>query len=421
MTTESARAFADAVLGHALQRSNLGEPDRHLATLLVYGTLARRLTLDHTLSAYLARPLASLDLRVREVLRLGLFQIAFLDRVPAYAAVNTSVALAKRELHSAAGLVNAVLRRAAREGLAKLPDDDDIGRYAIELSHPRWLVKQWMAELGHDQAVQLMRANNERMPTILRALIPRSQALKKLAAAGIAAEESRFAPDGIRSALPITRPGVVIPQGEASQLVALLVGAQPGARVLDACASPGGKTAYLAQQVGAAGRVTAVDPSSRGDARIRRLLDRVGVDNVDINNCRIEDYPRDPRGFDAVLVDAPCSGLGTAREHPEIRWRRQPEDIVDIAARQRSVLAAASAHVSPGGILVYATCTLLDQENDRIVDEFLTANRMFSQDRYTPPALGAGAELCESGRLRTFPHRHDMAGFFAVRLRRSRD
>lgn len=418
MMTESSGAFADAELGRALQSCDLGESDRRLATLLVYGTLARRLTLDHTLAAYLARPLASLDLRVREVLRLGLFQIAFLDRVPAYAAVNTSVALVKSGARNAAGLVNAVLRRATREGLAELPDSDETHRYSVELSHPRWLVERWIAELGKNDALELMRANNERMPNVLRALVPRSQALKELADAGIVAEQTRFAPDGIRSSLPVTLPGVVIPQGEASQLAALLVGAEPGARVLDACASPGGKTAYLARQVGPAGRVTAVDPASRATARIQRLLDSAAITNVDIVNRRIEDFPPEPGGFDAVLVDAPCSGLGTTREHPEIRWRRTPEDIVELATRQRAVLAAASTHVAPGGVLVYATCTLLEQENDQIVDEFLAANPMFGDERSLPATLGAGAELCEHGRLRTFPHRHDMAGFFAARMRR---
>jgi len=421
MLTESSGAFADAALGRALQDCELGESDRHLATILVYGSLARRLTLDHTLSAYLARPLERLDLRVREVLRLGLFQIAFLDRVPAYAAVNTSVALVKQGSRDAAGLVNAVLRRATREGLAAAPDGDETERYAIELSHPRWLVQRWIAELGKDQALQLMSANNEAMPNVLRALLPRDQALEKLAEAGIAAEETRFAPDGIRAALPITIPGVVIPQGEASQLVTLLVGAAAGSRILDACASPGGKSAYLAQQVGPTGRVTAVDPSSRALARIKRLLDSAGITNVDINNCRIEDFPSESAGFDAVLVDAPCSGLGTAREHPEIRWRRSPQDIDDISVRQRSVLAAGAAHVAPGGVLVYATCTLLEQENDQVVNDFLADNPMFAEDHSLPPALGAGAELCQRGRLRTFPHRHDMAGFFAAKMRRSAD
>jgi len=280
------------------------------------------------------------------------------------------------------------------------------------------LVERWISELGNNDALELMSANNEPMPTILRALVPRSEALARLEEAGIEAAKTRFAPAGIRSSLPLTIPGVVVPQGEASQLVALLVGAQPGNRVLDACASPGGKTAYLAQLVGPRGRVTAVDPSSRALSRIRRLLDVTEVSNVDIHNCRIEEFEDGGDGFDAVLVDAPCSGLGTMREHPEIRWRRSLQDISDLAQRQLSVLSAAAYHVAPGGILVYSTCTLVDEENDGVVERFLQANKSFAYDEYVPATLERGIELCRDGRLRTFPHRHDMAGFFAARLKR---
>jgi 16S rRNA (cytosine967-C5)-methyltransferase len=405
---------SDAELGRQLTRADLGESDRALATRIVYGVLAWRLRLDHTIAAFAHRRIEDLDRPLPNILRIGLYQLCFLDRVPPYAAVSSAVELVPRTLRHAAGLVNAVLRRAGRQGMATPSSPDASERVAVELSHPAWLVKLWIAELGVDEALALMRADNEALRTTLRALIDRQTALAAVREQGVEADPGRYAPQAIRSSAALVLPGVCLPQGEASQLVALLLGARPGERVLDACAAPGGKTAYLAQTVGTEGSVTAVDAGRGAERRIRSLLDLCGV-RARIIEDGIENVPVD-EPYDAVLVDAPCSGLGTLREHPEIRWRRTPADLADFADRQSRILRAAAKHVRPGGRLVYATCTLARAENDEVVDAFLAESPGFSADAPDNVDPAPRALLDEGCRMRTYPHRHDMAGFFAARL-----
>jgi 16S rRNA (cytosine967-C5)-methyltransferase len=315
----------------------------------------------------------------------------------------------------AAAFANALLRRASRDGLAALPSDEP-ERTAVELSHPPWLVEMWRSELGADDARALMEANNRASATVVRALVPRDEAIAALRARGLDAVRARFAPDAIVATAPAGVPGIAIAQGEASQLVALLVGAHGGDGVLDACAAPGGKSAYLSALVGTKGRVLAVDKGARAQARIESTCRAAGCRNVESVESAIEDA-RDLGELDAVLADAPCSGLGTLREHPEIRWRRTPADVAQLAARQATILRAAAEHVRPGGVLVYSTCTIARTENDDVVDAFLAERADFREDAAgAHPA--AVALLDERGRLRTWPHRHDMAGFFAARMRR---
>jgi 16S rRNA (cytosine967-C5)-methyltransferase len=407
-------ARSDAELGRKLARSDLKEPDRALATRIVYGVLAWRLRLDHTIAVLAHRRIEDLDRPLPNVLRIGLYQLFFLDRVPSYAAVNSTVELVPDGLRHAAGFVNAVLRRAGRQGLAEPTSQNDSERLAIEMSHPAWLVRLWSEELGADQAVALMRADNEALGTTLRALGDRETAIRQIRERGVKAEPGRFAPQAIRASAALAVPGVCVPQGEASQLVTLLVGARPGERILDACAAPGGKTAYLAQAVGTQGSVTAVDAGLGAGRRIATLLELCAV-QARIVEDSIETVPVH-QPYDAVLVDAPCSGLGTLREHPEIRWRRTPADLADFAERQSLILRAAARHVRPGGRLVYSTCTLARAENDEVVDAFLDESRDFTPGDAGEVDPAPRALLDERCRMRTYPHRHDMAGFFAARL-----
>ncbi len=380
---ETTDAFADVLLADRLARAPMSAVDHALATRLVYGTLAWQGRLDHHLKGLVRMPLADLDPPVRAALRLGLYQLLFLDRVPAYAAVHASVGLARAAAGAgAAGLVNAVLRRAAGAGVGGLPlphpAADPLERLAIEWSHPRWLVERWAAELGRDELPRLLAANNVRGPSAVRAnrLRTSRDALRaELAAARVAARPSVWAPDGLviedgaagLRALPAWREGRLAFQGEASQLVVR--------RVRDE-----------AVRLGAACVEAAV-----GDAR----------------------RPPFVRPFDAVLVDAPCSGLGTLRRHPELRWRRRAEDIARLAALQREILAGAAPLVRPGGVLVYAVCTLAREENEDVVEWFRTRHPAFVLEG---PALSPDL-VTPTGYLRTLPHRHDLDGFFAARLR----
>ncbi len=424
LRVETTDAFADVLLARKL--GALAPPDRALATELVYGTLAWQGRLDHHLRQLVRGSLEKVEPPVRAALRLGLHQLLFLDRVPAYAAVDASVRLARRSGRGAAGLVNAVLRRAAREGrdALHLPDPaaDPIERLAVEWSHPRWLVERLADQVELDELPALLAAHNRRGPIAVRVNPPgqREALAAALAARGVPVHRARWAPDalvveraaGRLRALDEFTTGRLSFQGEASQLVTRLLDVAPGARVLDACAAPGGKTTYVAA-LGA--RPMALDVHAAGVRRIRQEATRLRLTTI---RTAVADARRPPlRGpFDAVLLDAPCSGLGTLRRHPELRWRRRPEDVARLAGLQGELLAGVAPLVRPGGVLVYAVCTWTRAETDDVVATFLAANDRFVRE----PAGGrVPRELVGGdGALRTWPHRHDLDGFFALRLTR---
>ena len=428
---ETTEAFADTLLAHRLAASSLGAADRGLATRLVYVTLAWQGRLDFHLGTLLRSSLAELEPAVRAALRLGLYQLMFLERVPAYAAVDSSVRLAQSAGRGAVGLVNAVLRRAAAAGRSGLglpdPGGDPLGRLAVEWSHPRWLVARWAEEFSPEDLPDLLAADNLPGGTALRAntlRTTRDTLVAELVAAGVAARPSTWAVDGVlverNSAglreLPAWRDGYFAFQGEASQLIAPLLALHPGARVLDACAAPGGKAGHAGACVADTGLVFALDRRAVGVRSIRDEATRLGVRLVVL----VGDACRPPlRGtFDAVLVDAPCSGLGTLRRHPELRWRRRPEDVARLAALQRDLLSGVARFVRPGGVLVYAVCTLAREENADVVTAFAA-----SHPRFVVESVAAGPDpppattITPSGFLMTLPHRHGLDGFFAARLR----
>jgi 16S rRNA (cytosine967-C5)-methyltransferase len=428
---EATEAFADVLLGHRLAETTLPPADRSLATRLVFGTLAWQGRLDHHLGSLVRTPLTRLDPPVRVALRLGLYQLLFLERIPAYAAVDSSVRIVRREAGAgAAGLANAVLRRAAANvaGLA-LPDPrDPMERLAIEWSHPRWLVERWAADYGVEEMPRLLAANNEHGKTTLRVNTLRTtpDALgEALVAARVGVTPGRWSPDALVidggaarvRAMAAYREGHATFQGEASQLVTRLLGLTPGLRLLDACAAPGGKTAHAAAQLGATGLVAALDVRPGGVRRIAAEAARIGAVTVHV---AVGDARRPPFAgpFDAVLVDAPCSGLGTLRRHPELRWRRRPEDVARLAALQQEILRGVAGLVRPGGVLVFSVCTLTREENEGAVEAFLAADPRFGVEPAGPHLPGAAAALVgPDGFLRTLPHRHDLDGFFAARLR----
>jgi 16S rRNA (cytosine967-C5)-methyltransferase len=422
-------AYADVALDAALAERALAQRDRGLATRLVYGTLAWQGLLDWHLSRLAGREPQRLALPVRALLRLGLYQLLHLDRIPAHAAVSTSVDLAKRVAPAAAGLVNAVLRRAVRErATLPVPDTADPVRHlAVTLSHPEWLVARWHAQLGDAETRLLLAADNEIAPTILRARRgERERLLATLTRAGVAAAPTRYAPDGVRveavapHALPGYAEGTFAVQSEASQLVGCLLAPPRGARVLDVCAAPGGKAFYLAELIGRSGSVLALDQRQRGASVVAAGARRLGLTNLAAMVADARRLPLAATGqFDCVLVDAPCSGLGTLRAHPEVRWSRVPEDLCRLAALQAQLLATATAQLRPGGALVYATCTISPEENEGVVEPWLAAHPELEREdaaAHLPPQ--AAAHVDASGALRTFPHRDGLDGFYAVRVRR---
>jgi len=424
-------AHADAVLAEALARTGLTPRDRGLTSRLVYGTLAWQGRLDWQLARLAARDLASIDPAVRVALRLGLYQLTLLDRVPDHAAVATSVEIVKRHAPAAASLVNAVLRRAIRERAAlPLPDPtaDPTEHLAVAFSHPRWLVERWLARFGAGETRALLATDNEAAPTVLRARRGgRDALLARLAAAGIAARAARFAPDAVHvdardpHGLEGWSDGAFSVQSEASQLVVLALDVRPGMRVLDVCGAPGGKATYAAEIVGETGLLVAVDHRRRGAATLKRAAARLGLGNVAVTALDARTAGRAFRAetFDRVLVDAPCSGLGTLRAHPEIRWRRGPTDLTRLAATQRAMLAAVTPLVKRGGAVVYATCTLTEEENDGVVRAWLSSHPELQRETVAPSLPDAARALVDpEGTLVTLPHRDGLDGFFAVRARR---
>jgi 16S rRNA (cytosine967-C5)-methyltransferase len=422
-------AFADLALDAELQRRPLPPRDVALATEIVYGTLRWQRYLDWILAPHSRRPLAALDARVRVLLRLTAYQLVFLDRVPAYAAVHDAVGLAGGA-PGVAGYVNAVLRAFARRGAAErepAPPRDPVEALATRCSFPGWLAARWVARHGPAEAEALMRALNERPPLTVRANTLRTSR-EALAArlrdeTGATVEATPLAPDGLRvqgggdpGGWPAFVEGQCVVQDEASMLVARLLEPAAGATLADVCAAPGTKTTHLAQLMHDRGRVLAFDPQP---ARLARLVDavaRLGVTIVEPVAGDVETVaPRWAGACDGVLVDAPCSNLGVLRRNPEAKWRRQPADLAAAGARQRAILDAAAALVRPGGRLVYATCSLEPEENDEVVRDFLAGHAAFTVD---PPTAGPVSPDA-GGFVRCLPHRHGTDGFTAIRLRRA--
>jgi 16S rRNA (cytosine967-C5)-methyltransferase len=435
LRVEQGGAFANLALDGALRSAGVLEPrEAALCTELTYGTLRWQLELDRAIAAHSARPPAELDAPLRAALRIAAFELLHHPRVPARAAVDQGVELVRElGLARAAGYANAVLRRLSETRApppAPSKEADPIGHIAATTAHPRWLIERWARWLGADEAEKLAAANQRQAAAVVRAArrrATREQVQEALRKSGIESEPGRYSPDalvlapGAPPALDIDghEQGLFQAQDEAAQLVSLYAAPPAGASVLDACAAPGGKACHLAEL--GAGSVLAVDLHARKARNIEQAASRLGLAEV---RALAGDatLPLPGEGpFDLALVDAPCSGLGTLRRHPEVKLRRTPEDVDRVAALQARLLAQVSRSVKPGGLLVYAVCTLTPEESDEQVERFLAANPDFHPERPPPgwalPAADADC-LDEQGRLRIFPHRTGTDGFFAVRLRK---
>jgi 16S rRNA (cytosine967-C5)-methyltransferase len=423
---ESHAAFADVMLGHRL--AAFAPPDRRLLTRLVLGTLAWRGRLDYELAQLCAQPLEKLELPILAALRMGLFQMRHLTRVPVHAAVDTAVSLAREATgRGAGGLVNAVLRRAAG-GAAAMPQRaaDEVGYLAVAYSHPRWLVARFIEWFGVARAEALMAANNEAAPNVMRLNLARGtrdEIVARMAADGIRISPGERLPETVvlEGAADFNsdsyRAGLFHPQSEASQLVARMLGPAAGATIVDCAAAPGGKTTHLAELADRRGRVLALDLNMHGLKAARDLARRLGHRNIDFASADIAVAPplrAESAGF--VLLDAPCTGIGTLREHPEIRWRLAADDFRRMAAVQRPMLENAAALVRPGGVIVYAVCSLAPQEGPGVVREFLEEHPEFAIERPQAPKLAPW--LQSNGTMSTSPERGGLDGFFAARMRR---
>ena len=439
LRVEQQGAFANLALDSGLRSAGvLEQREAALATELVYGTLRWQPQLDRAIESHSSRPIGELDAPVRTVLRMAAFELLHHPTVPARAAVHEAVELCK-ELRAgrAAGFANAVLRRLSEVRAAPEPPSrevDPIGHVAAITAHPRWIVERWTTAFGAAEAERLCQADQQLAPACVR--VNRSRATLEearaiFAAQGIEATPGRFSPDalvlaaGTPPALDLDghAEGSFQAQDEAAQLVSLFAAPRAGARVLDACAAPGGKSCHLAELVGPTGRVVAVDLHARKAQIIAEAAARLGHAQVEARaaDATLPLPGEGPGGFDLVLADAPCSGLGTLRRHPEVKLRRSVEDVDRLAALQARLLRALAAYVKPGGLLVYGLCTYTPEEVDENLARFLAAHGEFKLE--PPPAgwaLPAAEELVdERGCLVTSPARSGTDLFFAARLRRS--
>jgi 16S rRNA (cytosine967-C5)-methyltransferase len=397
--------------------------DRRWTQELVYGMLRRRAWIDAVLSARVRGGLARLDPDLIDLLRLGAYQLLFMRSVPAYAAIAQTVELTKaRHGIGASKLANAVLRRVdrEREALDVAHPTDPVEALALHHSHPRWLVARWVGRWGAEETQRLLIANNTEPPTVLRPYgIVHEQLEASLESAGVRVDEVPLVRDSIqlRESVSLTelgayRQGLFFVQDPASTLVTQYASIPGGCTAADLCAAPGGKTLELSR---AASLIFAADRSA---ARMGRTLSNFRRMEARGIHALVADA-RHPaiRPVDVVLLDVPCTGTGTFRRHPDARWRLKISDLAVMAALQRSILRAAAGVVKPGGLLIYATCSLEPEENDAQIESFLAENPEW---RLEPPAEGAvSASVLDAGRLRVLPQRHGVDGAFAARLRRA--
>ncbi len=436
---EAECAYASDVL-HAELGAAVRQDDAALATELTLGVLRWRGLLDFLLERLLKKPVARLDLPVAIALRIGLYQLRFLGRIPARAAVNESVELVKHARKSSATtLVNAVLRRATSE--AKEPADKFLPagispaeRLATLHSHPAWLVERWLARLGEVQTTSLLQANNRtpRLSCSLHDAKHRDEILDGLQKSGLQVESgllltAAFAVNGgSPTRTEAFQRGNISIQDEASQLIPLLLDVQPGDRVLDLCAAPGGKTPTLARSAGMHGFIVAADRHAHRLRAMREQFKRLAV--RDVRLIELDAANSLPFGieFDRILVDAPCSGTGTLARHPEIRWRLKPEQLSELNHLQSGLLISALKQLAPGGRLVYSTCSLEPEENEDVVAQALRESPDASQvpakeaarsiAAHLAPGIDASKLFDESGQFHIAPGAYQTDGFFAALL-----
>jgi 16S rRNA (cytosine967-C5)-methyltransferase len=423
-------AFADRAFNAEAERYELSPRDRAFAQQLAYGTLQRQVTLDYVLTALSARPVASIDPPLRDTLRLGLFQLLFLGGVPDHAAVEQTVELAKLDRGGGHRFANAVMRRATREapGLVAELTSDSPADAAVLYSHPEWLVRLWWDALGADETLALLERDNEAPESAVRAnelVITRDELGQLLLDLEVQSHCVPGLPEGLVLDTPfdvhgslLFEAGALTPQSRASMLVARVLGPKPGEIVLDLCAAPGAKSTHIAALMRGRGRLVAVERSPGRCDSLQANCRRMVAHWVDV---RCEDAAKFvgeyEDGYDRVLLDPPCSDLGTLQARPDARWRKKPDQMKELGRIQEGLIESAARHVRPGGTLVYSTCTISPSENEDQVHNFLARHPEFAAD-------DLAAELPEFRHPRTprflqlLPHVHGTDGFFIARLRR---
>lgn len=430
---DSGEAYANLALSRVLEEYRPGGLDRAFATEAVYGTLRTLNTLDWIIRGYIKQPIEKQTPWIRNILRLGVYQILYMDKVPDSAAVNEAANQARRFGHPGAvkfvnGVLRSILRGREEISFPRL-EEDPVGHISLRYSHPEWLVKRWIAELGVEETIELCAANNRPAPNTVRTntlRITRDGLIERLAREGLAAGKTRYAPEGVNlggmgglRGFPPFEEGLFQVQDESSMLVGHALKPLPGSLVIDAASAPGGKATHLAQLMGDRGKIIAFDVHSH---KIKLIMDnctRLGIScirPVEADARTIAEEFSEKAGF--ALLDAPCSGTGVIRRRPDSRWRKTSGQLPEIIRLQRDMLESVSRCLGPGGVLVYSTCSVLYEENLGQVQGFLEANPGFGAVDLKPflPAGLGGEETARRGFIQLYPHRHGTDGFFIARM-----
>ena len=421
--------WSDGVLKKQLASAGLDSRDAALATRLCFGVLQNQLLLDYYLSKFSNIPLKRMEGKVVQALRLGAYQMLFLDKIPNSAAVNSAVALTKVHCRNprAAGMVNGILRslERTRENLPTIPKDDPAEYLSVLYSHPAWFVKEFLPVLGEEETAAFLSANNAQPDTTVMVNTTKTTAEDlrlRLEEAGVRVEPHPWMPNcfylsktGDLERLTAFREGLFYVQDPASCLAIQAAGPQSGMKVLDCCAAPGGKSFAAAIAMGDQGEIISCDLHPHKKKLIQAGADRLGLHIVTPMTADGKKFREEwEEAFDLVLVDAPCSGLGVIRKKPDIRYK-DPVPLEELPQIQRDILANASRYVKPGGVLLYSTCTLRRGENEDVVSAFLQENRTFKAEAFTLP--GPIGEVGD-GMITLWPQCHGTDGFFICKMRK---
>jgi 16S rRNA (cytosine967-C5)-methyltransferase len=430
-------AYANLELNKVISKSELSVQDRGFITELVYGSIRMQGTLNYVLGLFLKRPINSLPVWIRLILRLGTYQIMFMDHIPDRAAVNESVNLAKKYGHpGTVKLVNGVLRNISRhrENLTYPSlNQDPVAYISTVYSHPRWLVERWMKQFGIEGCISLCKVDNEPPCVTIRTntlKITRDQLMKRLIEEGVKCRPGYYTPEGVIleevssvAFLPSFQEGLFQVQDESSMLVAHVLSPKPGSNVLDACAAPGGKATHAAQMMQNQGLIKAFDIYPHKLNLIRENCIRLGIDMIEVCHGDAQSFPQELNNWaDYTLVDAPCSGLGVLRRRPDSRWRKSESTIKELVSLQKSILISAAKTVKPGGILVYSTCTMTPEENELMTEWFIKTCPQFEPGEISSLlsfSLKDGEQAWSNkGMIQFLPHVHGIDGLFIARMKR---
>ncbi len=429
-------AYADVALDRVLQKVNLLDSDRRLLTELIYGSVRRQRTLDTLIDQLAKKKSHQQPPDLRSILHLGFYQLRYQERIPASAAVNTTVQLAKENGFSGlTGFVNGLLRQYIRlaekikEDPLQLPENP-VERLGILHSFPDWIIQVWLEQLGLADTEKLCEWMNQ-SPTIDLRINPLCTSIEEVEVAlqsvGVLVRRIPHLPQALRligsagsiQKLPGFREGLWTVQDSSAQLVGHLLGPQPGEVVIDACAAPGGKTTHIAELMADKGKIWACDRTSSRLRKLQENSQRLNLQSIQIYTGDSRHFAQFQNTADRVLLDAPCSGLGTMHRHADARWRQTPESVRELSVLQKELLTHTSTFVKSGGVLVYATCTLHPAENEEVISAFLAESPDWQIDSPTGFEFPDSARSMPQGWFKVWPHRQDMDGFFMVRLRKT--